>query len=76
MKYLILLGVIVVVVWFWRNKKTASREPAPPRPPAEPPNAAEMRPCQHCGLHMPAADMVQGPAGLYCSTEHRQLAER
>jgi uncharacterized protein len=75
-KYLILLGVIALAVWYLRHKKTVTRQPAAPRPAAKQPSAAEMSPCKHCGLHMPASDMVQGPDGLYCSSEHRQLEER
>jgi uncharacterized protein len=30
--------------------------------------------CQHCGLHMPEADMVKGQKGVYCSQAHCQAA--
>ena len=33
-----------------------------------------MHACDHCGVHLPDLDMVQGRSGRYCSETHRQAA--
>lgn len=79
MKYLILLVVIALFVWHWRSTRAPHRPAAPPtpqKPTGQPQAATDMQPCLHCGVHVPAADMVKGPTGSYCSTEHQQLAQR
>lgn len=77
MKYLLVLLVIVVAVGIWRNNRRAGRATPPPARPTPPPAAgpAPMLSCAHCGLHLPAADAVQGRDGVYCGSEHRRLAE-
>lgn len=76
MKYLLVLLVIVIAVGIWRNNRRAERgtEAAPPPPPPTP-KPSRMLSCAHCGLHLPAADAVQGRDGAYCGAEHRRLAE-
>jgi uncharacterized protein len=78
MKYLLVLAVILVAFWVWRNnrltdgdptQKPASRKQPAPRPPTI------MVACLHCGTHLPESEAVQGRQGAYCSTEHRQLRE-
>jgi len=32
--------------------------------------------CHYCDLHIPEAEAIHGPAGWYCSTEHRQLDQQ
>ncbi len=78
MKYLIWLLIALVVVWRWRSSTSKSvQAPAPeaqdPTPVA--PKAVDMHACAHCGLHLPAQDMVTGTQGRYCSALHRDLAE-
>ncbi|MFN3496348.1 MAG: PP0621 family protein [Hydrogenophaga sp.] len=78
MKYLLVLAVVMVAFWVWRNNRLtddsdASREPirkkrAPGRP-------AVMVACLHCGTHLPESESVPGRQGAYCSIEHRQLRE-
>lgn len=77
MKYLLVLLVIAIAVGIWRSNRRAEREAAPPHRPAPPPagEPARMLSCAHCGLHLPAADALQGHRGAYCSPEHRQLSE-
>jgi uncharacterized protein len=31
--------------------------------------------CLHCGIHLPQDEAVTGEKGLYCSTDHRALAQ-
>jgi len=77
MKYLLVLAVIAIAIWFWRRgrqEEMRSRAPKPQAPPAVGPPKAMVR-CAHCGLHLPATDAITGPAGIYCSAAHRKAAE-
>lgn len=73
MKWLLILGLVLVGVWLWRSSRETPgpRQPAPPTPTGP----LEMVRCAHCGLHLPASDAIPGQQGLYCSAEHRQRAE-
>jgi len=51
-----------------QHPSSASADTPPPEP---------MLRCGHCGLYLPAADAVVDKAGQsYCSTTHRDAAER
>ncbi|MBP7567387.1 MAG: hypothetical protein KA795_15415 [Burkholderiaceae bacterium] len=75
MKYLLVLAVLMVAFWLWRNGRRqdqadAARQQQPaPRP--EPGAPQPMARCATCGLHLPQADALPGPDGWYCSAEHR-----
>jgi len=78
MKYLLVLAVVLVAFWVWRNNRLtggdphqppANRKPPAPRPPVT------MVACRHCGTHLPENETVHGRLGVYCSTEHRHLGE-
>lgn len=75
MKYLIILVLVFLVAWQWRNTrathiKTKSTRKKTPQDPVD------MVACAHCGIHLPALDAVQGHAGVYCDAHHRATAER
>lgn len=77
MKYLLVLAVVAVAIWIWRNNRREdirAAAPRPARPPAVPGPQAMVR-CAHCGLHLPAADAVSGRSASYCTVAHRQAAE-
>jgi uncharacterized protein len=71
MKYLLLLVVLLVAFWIWRNNRRVEpprdagvrREPGVPLP---------MIACSHCGTHLPE---VQGAEGRYCCREHQRQHE-
>ncbi len=81
MKILLFLLTILFAVWLCRRtrlnalierkSKSAETHPAPTPPTSEP---SPMQACTQCGVHMPAADMVQGQRGIYCSQAHCQAA--
>lgn len=81
MKYLLVLAVVLVAFWIWRNNRRIDQDdPASPakKPPAAPPRVAppaDMVACRHCGLHLPGPEALKGKQGVYCSTEHRALCE-
>jgi uncharacterized protein len=76
MKFLLLLVVIAVAVWWVsarRPRSPGTRAPAAP-PPATP---ATMVACAHCGLHLPQAEALADAGGrLYCSAAHRGAGPR
>jgi uncharacterized protein len=75
MKYLLVLAVVLVAVWLWRNNRRIEKQQQPPaaRPPLPAPQ--DMVRCPVCSLHLPRTDALPGPDGrLYCCQEHRQRA--
>jgi uncharacterized protein len=68
MKYLLVLIVVAVGVWLWRQGRReamreaqqATQQRAAPAAVAAP--QAMVR-CAHCGLHLPAVDAVAGRSG-------------
>lgn len=76
MKALLFLAVVLLGVWLWRSGRRVDSAPddkTDPAPSATAPQ--EMTRCAHCGVHLPLSDAVKGRQGLYCSAEHRQVAE-
>jgi uncharacterized protein len=73
-KYLLVLAVVLIAVWLWRNNRRLEQQEreVPPRapPPLAPPQ--DMVRCPVCAVHLPRADALPGPDGqLYCCQEHR-----
>lgn len=76
MKYLLVVAVVLVAFWIWRNNRLNDREASrPPTPPRTPPSPAIMLACAHCGMHLPDIEAVQGDRGVYCCHEHRRQSE-
>jgi uncharacterized protein len=77
MKYLLVLAVVLVAIYIWRQNRL--RDDKPSTPPAAksrklaPPTV--MVACLHCGTHLPEAEAVKGRQGAYCSGEHLRLSE-
>ena len=72
MKYLLVLAVVLVAVWLWRNNRRVEKQEPPPA--AKAPLAApqDMVRCPVCSVHLPRTDALAGPDGrLYCCQEHR-----
>ena len=75
MKYLVLVGVLLLVYFLWRSQRRS--EQVEKRQDASVPAALpmDMVRCPVCSLHLPRADALAGSDGLlYCSAEHRQGA--
>jgi uncharacterized protein len=75
MKFLLVLGVVLVGVWMWRSSRQDKVSHQQPKPPSPPPGPQEMVSCALCAVHFPKADALAGRKGLYCCTEHLQRAE-
>jgi len=75
MKFLLVLAVVLVAFWFWRNNRQSGRDAArPPAPPAAQ-RPAIMLACAQCGMHVPDNEAVRGAQGDYCCHEHRRQRE-
>ncbi|HEV7912741.1 MAG TPA: PP0621 family protein [Albitalea sp.] len=74
MKYLLLIVIVLVVLWFAR----AGRRQAPPaaRGPAAEPAQQPMLACVHCGLHLPRDEALPGRGGVFCGEPHRAEYEK
>ena len=74
MKFLVLIGVVLVVYFLWRSKHGAPRGgSSTARPPAALPQ--DMVRCPVCSVHLPRGDALPAPNGqFYCSAEHRMAA--
>lgn len=80
MKYLLVLVVVMVAFYIWRNNRLGNRGEAARKAPPPPQGRANNVPvimvaCQQCGTHLPETEAVQGQQGPYCSAEHRRLRE-
>lgn len=78
MKYLIVLVVVMVGVWVWRNnRRTELRDAPPPKPRSVsgPKQTTEIVACAVCAVHLPRPDALPGKQGLYCSDAHRRQGE-
>lgn len=74
MKYLLILVLVFLVAWQWRNGRVKDIKTKPVRRDSSQ-DPVDMVACAHCGVHLPAQDAVQGKAGLYCGAQHRTAAE-
>jgi uncharacterized protein len=82
LKIFIFLLAVLFGVWLWRrNRLNALKEKQQDKPhktasqgngndALQEPSA--MHACDHCGVHLPELDMVEGRVGRYCSDSHRQ----
>jgi uncharacterized protein len=80
MKYLLVVAVVAVAFWLWRNNrqnaKVQQNKSAPATSKATdigPPQA--MVQCAACGVHLPASDAVVGKRGSYCTSAHLSQRE-
>jgi uncharacterized protein len=80
MKYLLVVAVLGVAFWLWRNNrqnaKVAQKKTAPTQanaPKVGPPQP--MLQCAACGVHLPATDALVGKRGSYCTSAHLRLRE-
>jgi uncharacterized protein len=73
-KGLLVLLVVLVGVWFWRSRASAISQ----RPPASPdptPTPLDTVACNHCQVHIPRAEAIQGQPRSYCGQDHLHLSE-
>jgi uncharacterized protein len=73
MKYLFLIAVIGLVLW-WLKMQRRDRNKNPDDV-NHAQKAQHMVRCAHCDLHLPQSDALEGSLGFYCSTAHRDTKE-
>jgi uncharacterized protein len=74
MKYALIFGLVLLVVWLWRsNRQKVSRARGPTAPTLQ---TTEIVACAVCKVHLPRSEALTGKHGLYCSAAHQQQADR
>lgn len=74
MKYLLILLLLAVVIWRWRQASIVRHTQRTHTPTQA--KTTKMVACQHCGVHLPVSEALCGREGhFYCSVQHRQLRE-
>lgn len=88
MKYLILLAVVGLAIWWLRRGRAADEQPRRAArkagdkggEKATPSSAAQPTPmlaCAHCGVHLPQAEAVLDATGRpFCGEAHRLAGKR
>ncbi len=81
MKFLLLLGLFLLVVWLVSRARRGSTRVDPPQAPTEPPTVEEATredivACLHCGLHLPQSEALAAPDGWFCGQAHRLAHEK
>ncbi|MDR3298856.1 MAG: hypothetical protein LBU43_02345 [Candidatus Accumulibacter sp.] len=71
MKYMILIGLALIVLWFFR-RPADSRSRTTGTPNARQPEL--MVKCVQCGVYLPESESLQDGASHYCCAEHRRAA--
>ena len=75
MKLLLVIAVVWVALWIWRQGRRAELRQRQPGAAPSPALPQAMVRCAHCDLHLPAPEAVRGEHGsYYCSVAHRQAA--
>ena len=72
-----LLRIIIILLGLWlvlRLVKQALDRRKTPAPPSSP--VDEMRPCAHCGVHLPRSQAIIEGGRVYCCEEHRRLGSK
>jgi uncharacterized protein len=77
MKYLLVIAVVWIAFWIWRQRRREEmRAKPPPQQPRAIPKPQAMLRCAHCGVHVPAGEAVPGTGGVaYCSAAHKKASE-
>lgn len=70
MKYLILIALFFVVLWFLRKNRFLRKSTPPPARAPE-----RMVRCVHCGVNQPLSESILSQGRYYCCAEHRQEGE-
>lgn len=73
-KFLLLIAVAGLALWWLRSKARGGGKPRAPGPSQGP---QPMLACAHCGVHLPQADAVKDAEGrTFCSEAHRLAGPR
>ncbi|EXI87995.1 MAG: hypothetical protein AW11_02288 [Candidatus Accumulibacter regalis] len=70
-KYLLLIGLVWVLWWFWRKSRTSSRGSAANHHTTVQREAERMVQCTRCGVNQPVSESVLADGRYYCCAAHR-----
>ena len=76
MKYLLVLGFVLVLFWVWRSGRSGRSGAGGVPPPNRSPTLTEIVACDYCHVHLPRSEALIGSSGTYCSDLHRREAGR
>ena len=83
MKYLILLAVVGLAIWWLRRSRASDDQPRTPSKvkekgaPTPPTPPTPMLACAHCGVHLPQAEVLtDGDGRPFCGEAHRLAGPR
>jgi uncharacterized protein len=76
MRFLLLLGLFLLIGYFLRSKRSGPVRTAAPTVQTTQAATSTMVACAHCGVHLPCEEAIPGRDGAYCSEAHRKLQER
>ncbi|MFT5503413.1 MAG: hypothetical protein ACI845_002927 [Gammaproteobacteria bacterium] len=69
MRFVVLFIVVALLFWllkrFFTSRKAEEQEPMP--------QSETMKPCDHCGLHVPESLLIHQNNHSYCCQEHAEL---
>ncbi len=71
MKYLLLVGLLVAVVWLIRAGRRGDSSASPRAGEPSEPSREAMVACEHCGVNLPQGDALLSDERWYCSDAHR-----
>lgn len=75
---LLLVGMGLIYFWFKNKGRAAQVEKAKEKAKTSPPVIAEpeeIKPCRHCGVHLPKSEGVMQESRFYCSASHRDALD-
>jgi len=72
MKYLLWIGLILIILWFLRNAGNRRHRETKPAAAREP---ERMVSCAHCGVHLPESESIRDNDVHYCCAEHQRAAQ-
>jgi AmpD protein len=75
---LLLVGLGLIYFWIKNKGRAAEVEKANKKAKTSPPVIAEpeeIRPCRHCGVHLPKSEGVMHEDRFYCSSAHRDAID-
>jgi uncharacterized protein len=68
-KYLLLIGLVWAVWWFWRKSRMSSRGSAASHTTVQR-DAERMVQCARCGVNQPVSESILVKGRYYCSAAH------
>lgn len=76
MKYLLVLLVALVGLWWLWGRGAGRRTPDGGPATKAKPASVEMVACAHCGVHLPQVDALAAGDAFFCSEPHRKAGPR